>query len=148
MNKKIFCKIPKPLTDLFVNESNSAEKKEGIIMVNLILLILIVLIGLLVIYHQVEFKAFPPAGKFITIDNCKLHYITAGKGQPVVFLHGGMLSSRDFNAVIQLAAMQGYHAIAFDRPGYGYSERPKGVKVTPIYQARLIYRALKELGID
>lgn len=31
-----------------------------------------------------------------------------------------------------MAAQQGYHAIAFDRPGYGYSERPKKRKITPI----------------
>lgn len=115
-------------------------------------MILILLIGLLFIYNQIQFKkgeeAFPPIGKFVTVDNCKLHYIEEGKGQPVVFLHGGMLSCKDFVEVVQLVAKQGYHAIAFDRPGYGYSERPKGVEVTPSFQARLIYRALRELGVD
>ncbi|MBC5638804.1 hypothetical protein H8S33_18700 [Ornithinibacillus sp. BX22] len=50
-----------------------------------------------------------------------------------------MLSSRDFHDVVQLA---------FDRPGYGYSERSKNVKVTRIFQACLINKALKELSID
>lgn len=49
----------------------------------------------------------------------------AGEGQPVVFLHGGILSSVDFMDVLPLAAQQGYRAIAFDRPGYGHSRLPK-----------------------
>ncbi|WP_274856963.1 alpha/beta fold hydrolase [Bacillus methanolicus] len=59
-----------------------------------------------------------------------------------------MLSSRDFTDVVQLAVKQGYRAIAFDRPGYGYSERTKNVETTPISQANLIHKALIELGIN
>lgn len=93
-------------------------------------------------------KLYPPNGKFVTVDQYRLHYISEGAGKPIVFLHGGILSSRDFQDVLSLAAKQGYHAIAFDRPGYGYSDRPKHEKVTPILQAKLIHQALKELGIN
>ncbi|PKR85406.1 alpha/beta fold hydrolase [Heyndrickxia camelliae] len=117
-----------------------------------VLFIFLIVIGLLYTYSQVQFKkseeAFPPDGKFITVGNYKLHYISEGTGQPVVFLHGGMLSSRDFTDLVQLASKQGYHAIAFDRPGYGYSNRPNKVEITPISQASLIHKALKEIGVD
>jgi pimeloyl-ACP methyl ester carboxylesterase len=117
----------------------------------IVILLVLIVTGVLYIYNQVQFKkaeeSFPPNGKFITVDNYKLHYISEGTGQPVVFLHGGILSSRDFTDIVQLAAKQGYHAIAFDRPGYGYSERPKNIEITPISQAKLIHKSLKKLGI-
>ncbi len=117
-----------------------------------LILIVILIFGLLFIYNQWQFKKanklYQPEGKFITVDGIKLHYISKGNGQPIVFLHGGMLTSSDFKENVQLAAQQGYQAIAFDRPGYGYSERPKNRKITPITQATIIHKALKEIGID
>ncbi|MFP3919609.1 alpha/beta hydrolase [Lysinibacillus telephonicus] len=117
-----------------------------------IILIVIVSIGLLFIYNQWQFKkaekSYQPAGKFITVDGIKLHFITEGNGPPIVFLHGGILSSSDFKETVKMAAQQGYQALAFDRPGYGYSEREKNRKISPITQATIIHKALKELGID
>lgn len=84
---------------------------------------------------------------FVTADGIRLHYLSEGHGQPVVFLHGGILDSHDFQDAIHLAAEQGYRAIAFDRPGYGLSERPKG-KITPFDQARIIHHALRALDVQ
>jgi pimeloyl-ACP methyl ester carboxylesterase len=39
-----------------------------------------------------------------------------------------------------------HRVIAFDRPGFGYSERPRSTMWTPAAQARLIAEALRELG--
>ncbi|WP_249260857.1 alpha/beta fold hydrolase [Virgibacillus pantothenticus] len=121
-------------------------------MVFILLLLLIAFIGGLYTYNQLQVKKaetfYPPNGKFVTVDHYKSHYISAGTGNPIVFLHGGILSSRDFKDVVQLAAKQGYHALAFDRPGYGYSDRPRHVEVNPIFQAKLIHNALKELDIN
>jgi pimeloyl-ACP methyl ester carboxylesterase len=83
---------------------------------------------------------------FVATNGIQLHYLSEGNGQPVVFLHGGILDSHDFQDVLHLAAEQGYRAIAFDRPGYGRSERPKG-KITPFDQARFIHNALKTLDV-
>ncbi|AGA59432.1 putative hydrolase or acyltransferase of alpha/beta superfamily [Thermobacillus composti KWC4] len=90
--------------------------------------------------------AFPPAGSFITVEGTKLHYIRKGEGTPVVLLHGGVLRANDFDQVVERAAACGYEAIAFDRPGYGYSERPP--RATPADQARLIHGALKQMGVE
>lgn len=118
----------------------------------IVLLCLILLVVELYAFNRFQVKkaerSYPPTGKFVNVEDCKLHYISAGTGDPIVFLHGGILSSRDFKDVVPLAAEQGYHAIAFDRPGYGYSERPKHVDVTPEFQAKLIHKALKELGVN
>lgn len=114
------------------------------------IIILFTIFFILFIYQKAKVKKaerkFPPTGKFVTVDGCKLHYIRAGEGQPVVFLHGGMLSSIDFKDVVKQAAKRGYDAIAFDRPGYGYSERLK--KMTPMTQAEMIHKALKQIGIN
>ncbi|WP_228409479.1 alpha/beta fold hydrolase [Radiobacillus deserti] len=118
----------------------------------ILVLILIVFVGGLYTYNKWQVKkseaSFPPSGSFVTIGNYKLHYISEGTGDPIVFLHGGILSSKDFKDVVQLAGKQGYHAIAFDRPGYGYSDRPKHKEVNPMFQAELIHKALGKLGVD
>jgi pimeloyl-ACP methyl ester carboxylesterase len=103
-------------------------------------------------YNQMKFKqaeaAYPPTGSFISVEGVNLHYIRKGEGTPVVFLHGGVLNANDFQQVVEMAASRGYQAIAFDRPGYGYSERPLKEKATPAVQARLIHGALQQMGVE
>lgn len=91
----------------------------------------------------------PPMGKFVEVDGIRLHYVERGSGQPVVLLHGdgSLLQDFDISGVIDLAAKK-YRVIAFDRPGYGYSDRPRTTIWTPQAQARLLHRALKQIGVD
>jgi Predicted hydrolases or acyltransferases (alpha/beta hydrolase superfamily) len=116
------------------------------------LLLLAIALGGFILYNRYKFKQaelkFPPNGRFVTVEGVRLHYISKGSGKPVVLIHGGVLTGNDFERVIEIAAGKGYRAIAFDRPGYGYSERPDSENVTPFVQARLIHAALKELGIE
>lgn len=91
-------------------------------------------------------KEYPPAGKIVQVGDLSLHFIEEGEGQPVVFLHGGIVSSLDFTEAVTIAAQRGYRAMAFDRPGYGHSERPRG-QATPIVQARLLHQALEALDV-
>ena len=46
------------------------------------------------------------------------------------------------------ALSKDYRVIAFDRPGFGYSDRPRRVLWTPAAQADLIHAALRSLGIQ
>ena len=91
--------------------------------------------------------ATPPAGKFVEVDGVRLHYVDRGEGPAVVLLHGngGMLQDFEASGVLGLAAEQ-YRVIAFDRPGFGYSERPRTTIWTPQAQARLIAGALQQIG--
>lgn len=93
-------------------------------------------------------RAYPPAGATVEAGGISLHYIEEGEGRPVVFLHGGILSSYDFTDAVNIAARRGYRALAFDRPGYGYSERPRDEEATPLVQARLVRQALEALGVE
>lgn len=91
----------------------------------------------------------PPAGGFVDVAGVRLHYIERGQGQPLVLLHGNgsMIQDLESSGLIDMAAKK-HRVIAFDRPGYGYSERPRGTTWTPQAQADLLHRALLYLGVE
>lgn len=93
-------------------------------------------------------KEHPPQGKFITVDGVCLHYIERGVGPPLVLLHGNGATSEDFeiSGLLSMAA-EHYHVIAFDRPGFGHSARPRSTVWTPVAQAALLSKALHQIGI-
>ncbi|MEK4116559.1 alpha/beta hydrolase [Paenibacillus sp. FSL W8-0919] len=93
-------------------------------------------------------RLYPPAGSFVEVEGVRLHVHDEGTGQPIVFLHGGVLWGEDFKEASALAVRQGYRALAFDRPGYGYSGRFRKGKPTPKDQARLLHGALHQLGAE
>lgn len=96
--------------------------------------------------HQAE-HAYPPIGGFLDVDGVRLHYIEQGQGDPVVLIHGNGTMIQDFTVsglVDRLATR--YRVIAFDRPGYGYSTRPRQLW-TPQAHARLFAAALAQLGV-
>lgn len=89
----------------------------------------------------------PPRGRFLTAGGVRLHYVERGFGPSLVFLHGlgSMLEDFALSGVFDLAERD-FRVLAFDRPGYGYSERPRRKAWTPLAQARLLREALHELG--
>lgn len=91
----------------------------------------------------------PPAGKFVEVGGVSLHYVDRGEGPAVVLLHGNGVSYQDFelSGLLGLAAA-GHRVIAFDRPGFGYSDRPRSAIWTPSTQAALIAGALKQIGVE
>lgn len=91
----------------------------------------------------------PPAGKFVEVDGIRLHYVEHGRGPALVLLHGNGVLANDFDTSgVALRAAERYRVISFDRPGYGYSERPRTTIWTPAAQARLLHKALRQIGID
>jgi pimeloyl-ACP methyl ester carboxylesterase len=93
-------------------------------------------------------RDYPPAGKFLYIDGVRLHYLVRGEGPPVVLLHGNTVTLADFQAsglIDQLA--RDHRVIAFDRPGFGHSTRPRNRLWTPTAQADLLRRALAQLEV-
>lgn len=94
-------------------------------------------------------RRHPPLGQFIEVDGVRLHYVVRGEGRPLVLIHGNGSMVQDFESsgLIDLAATR-YRVIVFDRPGFGYSERPRGRLWDPDAQADLLFKALQHLGID
>jgi pimeloyl-ACP methyl ester carboxylesterase len=91
----------------------------------------------------------PPSGQFVEVRGVRLHYIERGQGEPLVLLHGNGSMIQDFvsSGLIDRAAHR-YRVIVFDRPGFGYSERPRLTVWTPEEQSDLIRRALLQIGIS
>ncbi len=95
--------------------------------------------------------AHPPAGKFVAVDGVRIHYLDRGApdAPPVVLLHGNGSLTDDFviSGVVDALAAR-YRVIVFDRPGSGYSERPKGRKWGPVEQADVLVAAAATIGIE
>lgn len=91
----------------------------------------------------------PPMGRLLSVDGFRLHVVEHGEGEPLVLLHGNGSMIQDFasSGLIELAA-RNHRVIVFDRPGFGHSDRPRLAVWTPQTQAKLIYRALRHMGIE
>jgi len=94
-------------------------------------------------------RLFPPAGRFVEVDGARLHYVDQGDGPPLILLHGlgSMIEDFRLSGLIDQAARR-YRVIAFDRPGYGHSTRPRNTRWGPVAQARLINKALHKLEVQ
>ncbi|MHB2206575.1 alpha/beta fold hydrolase [Methylobacterium sp. CM6257] len=92
--------------------------------------------------------AAPPIGRFVEVDGVRLHYVECGRGEPLVLLHGNGMMIQDFlsSGFLALAAKH-YRVIMSDRPGYGYSYRPRTTIWTPVAQADLLHAALARIGV-
>jgi pimeloyl-ACP methyl ester carboxylesterase len=92
-------------------------------------------------------EANPPRGSFIEVEGVRLHYLEKGSGPLVVLLHGNATMAQDWVASGVFDALaKTNRVIAFDRPGFGHSTRPRTVVWTPAAQARLIAAALAQRG--
>jgi pimeloyl-ACP methyl ester carboxylesterase len=91
----------------------------------------------------------PPLGHFLEIDGVRLHYIERGRGeQAILLLHGNGSMVQDFLASGVMDRLAARHrVIAFDRPGFGHSTRPKGRLWGPAAQADLLLQAVDRLGL-
>ena len=91
----------------------------------------------------------PPSGEFIEVNGVRLHYLSQGEGPVVVLLHGNGVLAEDFRhaGLLEQLALN-HRVIAFDRPGFGYSDRPRGTWWTPAAQAALLAAALDQLGVE
>jgi len=57
-------------------------------------------------------------------DGTQLYVKTLGTGRPVLLIHGWPLSADSWDPQMIALAENGYHAIAYDRRGFGRSDQP------------------------
>ncbi len=107
-----------------------------------------------VISWSVEAR-YPPGGRFIAVEGGRIALIEAGpgEGQPqrgtIVLLHGASGNAADpMQGIGRKLAGDGFRVIALDRPGFGYSDRLRGMEAaSPAVQAEIVAEALDRLGI-
>ena len=87
-----------------------------------------------------------PQSKFADVNGVKLHYLVAGKGDPVVLLHGFAETSHMWRPLI--AKLSDKHTvIAPDLRGFGQSSAPEG-GYTKKAMAQDIHALVKSLKYD
>lgn len=106
----------------------------------------------MLIASQVE-SLYPPNGRFVPVRGGRLAVLEAGPAESprgtVVLLHGASASAADPMAGVgQILAQRGYRVIAFDRPGFGWSDRLAGAAAaSPAVQAAAIGEALDAMAV-
>lgn len=92
-------------------------------------------------------QTHPPVGRFVQVDGLDVHYAEAGSGPTVALIHGASGNLRDFTFSLSARlAAEGFRAVAFDRPGFGYTDRPAARGHVPAEQARILRAAAAQIG--
>ena len=93
-----------------------------------------------------------PTGHYVTLDNgLTLHYLEAGTGPTVVWLHGsgpGASGYSNFKGNYPVFAEAGYRNIVLDLPGFGRSDKPDDVNYDLAYFVSSLQGFLDKIGID
>lgn len=92
-------------------------------------------------------RTVPPAGKFIDIDGNRIHYVEAGEGRPIVFVHGLGGQLHHFRHPT-FPTLPGFRLIALDRQGSGYSVRAVGASARLPEQAKVVADFIRALGLE
>jgi pimeloyl-ACP methyl ester carboxylesterase len=84
----------------------------------------------------------------MTVNGVRLHCFEQGQGEPLVLIHGNGTMIQDFlvSGIVDELAKH-HRVIIIDRPGYGYSQRPRALW-TPRAHASLYQAALERLGVS
>ncbi|HJT67662.1 MAG TPA: alpha/beta hydrolase [Pyrinomonadaceae bacterium] len=88
--------------------------------------------------------------RFVEIDGIRVHYQEAGeKSNPaLVLIHGFASSTLVWSKVFLHLAAAGFHVIAVDLLGFGYSGKPRDGEYTIAGQASFLMTLLEHLGIQ
>lgn len=84
---------------------------------------------------------------YVDLRNGRMHYLDAGSGPPILFVHGTPTNSFEFRHLI--AALSATHrCIAPDHFGFGKSERPSAFAYTPEAHAEALREFVEKLELD
>jgi len=83
----------------------------------------------------------------VSVEGQRLHYLEAGEGPPVLFLHGWPTSAQLWRHVLPRVART-HRAIALDLPGFGRSDKPLNQRYSFGYFERTIDGFLQQLELE
>ena len=86
---------------------------------------------------------------FVNVDGARVHYQEFGDATnpTMILIHGYTASVYVWKTVAPMLADAGFHVIAVDLLGFGYSEKPSWFDYTIQSQARMVSRFMNRLGI-
>src|SRR3954468_8619835 len=90
----------------------------------------------------------PNCASDVPVSPLSLLICGRGHGSPVVLIHGNAVTGADWNTSgIADRLLSKHRVIIFDRPGFGYSDRPRGRVWTAARQAGVLHKAIRQLGV-
>lgn len=91
-------------------------------------------------------KEYPFAPHYFETSAGAMHYVDEGSGDPIVFLHGNPSWSFLYRGIIKNLRGE-YRCIAPDYIGYGLSDKPHDIAVTPQDNANYVEQLLESLNL-
>ena len=87
--------------------------------------------------------------KFVSVDGARVHYQEFGDASKptLVLIHGYTASLYVWKTVAPMLADAGFHIIALDLLGFGYSDKPSWFDYAITSQARMVARFMNRVGI-
>jgi len=95
-------------------------------------------------YVTIELPGFP--GSHPKPEQCRIHYLTMGRGEPLLLIHSVGQSIYTWRELMPKLA-EHYCVIAIDLPGFGFSDRPLSLNYSMDETAGAIVKCLDAIGI-
>jgi len=93
-------------------------------------------------------RRVPMAGTLAQVGGHRLHYVEAGAGPPILFLHGLGGQLLHFRHPLFHRLEGDFHLVAVDRPGSGYSVAARGSRGTLSEQAAAVAAFIDAQGLE
>ena len=87
-----------------------------------------------------------PVAKDATVFGYKLHYLEAGRGEPIILLHGTGGEGARWMPTIQGLAAANFRPIAIDQIGFGQSDKPLTIYHSGVF-AGFLSQFMKTIGV-
>ena len=99
-------------------------------------------------------RRHPPQGRLVETGSRAFHVVErspsdpAPSGPTIVCIHGSVGSINDFTQSILVRLGERSRAIAYDRPGHGFTRRPRADALGPRDHARALHDLLDAMGVE
>ena len=98
-------------------------------------------------FEYLDLRDADVPGSYVDVQGSRVHYVEAGRGEPVVLIHGIFASTFSFRHTIPELAQQ-HRVVAFDLRGFGYTDMPEDADYSLTAQTTLVHDAMARLGIE
>lgn len=93
-------------------------------------------------------RAIPPAGRFVDVAGCRLHWLERGEGPPIVMIHGLGASMHHFSHGMLDQLADEFRVVLVERPGSGHSTGQRGGPANPRAQGNVIAAFVEALELE